>query len=75
MAEQLAENHMRSIGFRDAELTAAGADGGIDVTSTMGHVPRSGVEVEPFHSEIGPLIQRNISHLRNLYVAVTFRGL
>jgi hypothetical protein len=33
MAEELAVGHMRSIGFRDAKRTKAGADGGIDVTS------------------------------------------
>jgi hypothetical protein len=33
LAEQFAVDHMRHLGFKDAKLTPAGADGGIDVES------------------------------------------
>jgi hypothetical protein len=34
LAEQFAVDHMRHLGFRDAELTRSGADGGLDAEST-----------------------------------------
>ncbi|WP_157944023.1 restriction endonuclease [Blastococcus atacamensis] len=36
MAEALAAWHMRTIGFRDAEVTQAGVDGGLDVVAAEG---------------------------------------